>query len=61
MKHSFLQRADEVAKADPKVAFYCRMYAVDQVCKISKAKPLHCNPTHIEWRAELVAAYKAYY
>ena len=25
----FLQRADEMAKADPKVAYYCRMYAIE--------------------------------
>lgn len=25
----FLQRADEMVKADPKVAYYCRMYAVE--------------------------------
>ena len=25
----FLQRADEMAKADPRVAYYCRMYAVE--------------------------------
>lgn len=26
-----LQRADEVSKVDPKVAYYCRMYAIEQV------------------------------
>ena len=26
-----LQRADEVNKVDPKVAYYCRMYAIEQV------------------------------
>ena len=25
------QRADEVGKVEPKVAYYCRMYAVEQV------------------------------
>jgi|AntAceMinimDraft_11_1070367.scaffolds.fasta_scaffold30843_2 hypothetical protein len=25
----FLQRADEMAKADPKVAYYCRMHAME--------------------------------
>ena len=25
-----VQRADEVGKMEPKVAYYCRMYAVDQ-------------------------------
>lgn len=27
----FMQRAQEVQAADPKVAYYCRLYAVDQV------------------------------
>lgn len=26
-----LQRADEIAKMEPRVAYYCRMYAVEQV------------------------------
>ena len=26
----FLQRADEMSRADPKVAYYCRMYAVEE-------------------------------
>ncbi len=26
-----VQRADEVNKVDPKVAYYCRMYAIEQV------------------------------
>ena len=26
-----VQRADEIARMEPKVAYYCRMYAVDQV------------------------------
>lgn len=30
----FLQRADEMAKADPKVAYYCRLYAVEEGMKI---------------------------
>lgn len=25
------QRASEVAKADPKIAYYCRLYAMSQV------------------------------
>ena len=29
--HLSLQRADEVNKVDPKVAYYCRMYAIEQV------------------------------
>jgi len=32
-----MQRADEVAKIEPKVAYYCRMYAVEQ------ASPWYCN------------------
>lgn len=30
----YLQRADEVAKANPKVAYYCRLYAVDEGMKL---------------------------
>ena len=26
----FLQRAEEIQKADPRVAYYCRMYAVEE-------------------------------
>jgi len=33
----FLQRADEMLKADPKVAYYCRMFAVSE----AGASPLH--------------------
>ena len=29
----FLQRADEMSRADPKVAYYCRMYAVEEGMK----------------------------
>ena len=29
-KRQFLQRADEMSRADPKVAYYCRMYAVEE-------------------------------
>jgi vacuolar protein sorting-associated protein VTA1 len=32
----FSQRADEIAKIDPKVAYYCRMYAVEQVRAVRK-------------------------
>ncbi|KAL6759310.1 Vta1 like-domain-containing protein [Haematococcus lacustris] len=32
----FLQRAQEIANVDPKVAFYCRMYAVDQALQLEK-------------------------
>jgi hypothetical protein len=28
---TLLQRADEVQKAEPKIAYYCRLYAVEQV------------------------------
>ncbi|EFJ44337.1 hypothetical protein VOLCADRAFT_118821 [Volvox carteri f. nagariensis] len=30
----FMQRAQEIQQADPKVAYYCRMYAVDQALKL---------------------------
>ena len=32
---SYSQRADEIAKLDPKVAYYCRLYAVQQVHFVS--------------------------
>ena len=32
-----LQRADEIGKVEPKVAYYCRLYAVQQVRKTSAA------------------------
>jgi hypothetical protein len=35
----FLQRADEMAKADPKVAYYCRLYAVEEGMKIPDKSP----------------------
>ncbi|GLI59519.1 hypothetical protein VaNZ11_001413 [Volvox africanus] len=30
----FMQRAQEIQQADPKVSYYCRMYAVDQALKL---------------------------
>ena len=30
----FLQRAEEIQKADPRVAYYCRMYAVEEGLKL---------------------------
>ncbi|GFH32131.1 predicted protein, partial [Haematococcus lacustris] len=33
---SAAQRAQEIANVDPKVAFYCRMYAVDQALQLEK-------------------------
>ena len=27
-----MQRADEINKLNPKVAYYCRLYAIQQVC-----------------------------
>lgn len=32
----FLQRADEIQSVDPKVAYYCRMWAVEQALRIPK-------------------------
>lgn len=32
----FLQRAEEIQQVEPKVAYYCRMYAVDQGLRIPK-------------------------
>ncbi|KAK9817912.1 hypothetical protein WJX72_004252 [[Myrmecia] bisecta] len=31
----FLQRADEISKLEPKVAYYCRLYAVEQGLQLS--------------------------
>jgi hypothetical protein len=39
------QRAEEVASVDPKVAYYCRMWAVDQVsgvCRTWREAPASC-------------------
>ncbi|BDA46061.1 probable vacuolar protein sorting-associated protein VTA1 homolog at N-terminal half [Coccomyxa sp. Obi] len=35
----FLQRADEVTKIEPKVAYYCRMYAVEQGLALENRSP----------------------
>eukprot|EP00884_Botryococcus_braunii_P023475 jgi/Botrbrau1/9811/Bobra.0322s0016.1 len=35
----FLQRADEVANVNPKVAYYCRMYAAEQAIAIPNRDP----------------------
>ncbi|GAX80208.1 hypothetical protein CEUSTIGMA_g7646.t1 [Chlamydomonas eustigma] len=32
----FMQRAQEMQKTDPKVAYYCRLYAVEQACRFEK-------------------------
>ena len=32
--HCTLQRADEIGKVEPKVAYYCRLYAIQQVPKV---------------------------
>jgi vacuolar protein sorting-associated protein VTA1 len=34
----FLQRAQEIQQANPKVAYYCRVYAVEQALKFPKEK-----------------------
>ena len=36
-----VQRADEIASLNPKVAYYCRVYAIQQVSELSKPK---CTP-----------------
>ena len=36
-----LQRADEVNKVDPKVAYYCRMYAIEQVRSLKRDPDFH--------------------
>ncbi|GAB4814574.1 hypothetical protein N2152v2_001620 [Parachlorella kessleri] len=36
----FLQRAEEVQKAEPKIAYYCRLYAVEQALQIPKPERL---------------------
>ena len=38
-----LQRADEVNKVDPKVAYYCRMYAIEQVRAFKGVQRTHCS------------------
>ncbi|KAG1680210.1 hypothetical protein FOA52_000324 [Chlamydomonas sp. UWO 241] len=35
----YMQRAQEMQKADPKLAYYCRMYAVEQAFKFDKRAP----------------------
>lgn len=45
----FMQRAQEVEKADPKVAYYCRMYAVEQVCTLATLQ--NSAPARISSRA----------
>ena len=35
----FLQRADEMARADPKVAYYCRLYAVEEGMRVPNKSP----------------------
>ncbi|PNG99050.1 hypothetical protein TSOC_015180 [Tetrabaena socialis] len=38
----YLQRAQEIQEADPKVAYYCRLYAVEQPRSVS---PRSANPS----------------
>ena len=35
----FQQRADEMARADPKVAYYCRLYAVEEGMRVPNKSP----------------------
>ncbi len=37
-----MQRADEIGKVEPKVAYYCRLYAIQQVSAYSIFPKLVC-------------------
>lgn len=36
----YLDRAQEIEKVQPKVAYYCRLYAVEQVRRIKQLVPI---------------------
>ena len=42
---SLVQRADEIGKVEPRIAYYCRLYAIQQVSSVPTSYRRECSYT----------------